>query len=114
MKMNKATKKKMAKQRLKRKIAFYNAYNRGDVVRVYEIEPKFRIIKYNVLSKHQLGNSYYFLVSDQKGKMSIQKVVYNGCAGLMEVLKTSKRYIENKEVFESWIEKEKTRRLYRL
>ena len=114
MKMNKATKKKMARQRLKRIVEYYNAYDRGDVITTYEEGYGFKIIKYNVLSKHQLNNSYYFLVSDEKGRMFIMKIVYNGSIDFTEVSKTSKRYLQNKEIFESWIEKEKTRRLYRL
>jgi len=110
MKMNTATKKKMAAQRLKRIIAYYRAYDKGSSLYTYEVEPTFKPKKYYVLSKHQLNDSHYFVLSDEQGKISIFKIVYNRCPEIMEVSKTSKKYIQNEDVFESWVEEEYNKR----
>lgn len=110
MKMNRQTKKKMANQRLKRIVAYYNAYYVGSTMYDYDIHNSRKLKNYYVLAKHQLDGSYYFVLSDEQGEIFIAKIIYDRCARIMRISETSKKYLQDKGIFDFWIEVEYSKR----
>lgn len=108
MRMNSYTKNKMRKQRLKRISDYFKAHHKGSIIYIYGTNSDVK--KYFVLDKYELHQAYYFVVSDEQGEIIITKIVYNGCPEIIGISKESKRYIENKQRFKSWIEKAKIER----
>lgn len=110
MKMYEATKLKMAAMRLRRIKEYYNAYDYG-----WSITLKSKTNskeKCTVLAKRQLNDKFYFVVQNKYGAISLANLVY--CAGIefIRVPRASKKYVQNKEIFDSWIQTEKDKRAW--
>ncbi len=104
MKMYYETKEKMKKQRLKRIKEYYDAYDTD--WRITLMSDK-KLDRHTILSKQQLNDEYYFVVQTEGGAISLVKLVYSAGVTFVRVSKASKKYVENKGVFDSWIKEAK-------
>ncbi len=110
MRMSYETKEKMANQRKGRVKAYFNAYGVGSKV-YFMLEGNARNPEWAyVLSYHEYEGEYYYVLGNAYGGIFMGKVVYNGCAGVIKLPKTSKKYQKNKSVFDGWIREVKNRR----
>ncbi len=110
MKMSYETKEKMANQRKGRVKAYFNAYGIGSKVYLMtECSARNPEWAY-VLQYHEYEGEYYYVLGNAQGGIFLGKVVYDGCAGVIKLTKTSKKYQKNKTVFDGWIREVKNKR----
>ena len=112
MKMSYETKQKMACQRKKRMRAYFNAYGIGSEIYLKDTFSERNPEVYYVLAYHELDDDFYYVLGDKGNDIFIGKVVYSGYAGVIKVQEESKKYKENKEIFDAWIKSVLKRREY--
>lgn len=110
MKISYETKQKMARQREKRMRAYFNAYGIGSKIFLKDDFDKKKPESYYVLAYHELGNEFYYVLGRADGSIFIGKVVYSGYAGVIKLPKESRKYRDNKDVFDGWIKDVKENR----
>lgn len=110
MRMSYETKEKMANQRKGRVKAYFNAYGIGSKVYLMTESSARNPEWAYVLQYHELDGEYYYVLGNAYGGIFLGKVVYDGCAGVIKLAKTSKKYQKNKTVFDGWIREVKNRR----
>lgn len=103
MKMPAGMKRRAKKQRQRKiKIVYNNFYPGSDVTFLYSSN-EYEIHEELVLrSKHELNETCYFLCEGKTTKkIYVMKLVYIGRVKI--ILLSEKKYEENKETFQSWI-----------
>jgi len=111
MKMSDETKQKMARQRKKRKKEFFNNFDVGSEICLIDESCVCPICGY-ILGRYEHRGGYYYVLGNSQGDIFIGKVIYSGGVDVIKVPEHTKKYKENKETFDGWINevKEKHKR----
>jgi len=109
MKMSDETKQKMARQRKERKKEFFNNFDIGSVICFTDVGYVCPRCAY-ILGRHEHRGGYYYVLGTADGDIFIGKVVYSVYVDVIKVLEHTKKYAENKEVFDSWMKSVKEKR----
>ena len=108
MKMTYETKQKMALQRERRVKEFFYGHGIGSDIYLTD-ESSANLICAHVLMRNEYRGEYYYVLGTAECDIFIGKVVYTQYVDVIKVPEDTKKYKDNKEVFECWINQAKQR-----
>lgn len=109
MKMSYETKQKIARQRKRRMKEFFNNFDVGSVICFTDVSYVCPRCAY-ILGCHEHVGEYYYVLGTAQGDIFIGKVVYSSYLDVIKIPEHTKKYKNNKEVFECWINEAQERR----